>query len=150
MQRGLRSRLRSDAYRRGRRVPGGIALGQHRRRAFGAVGLRRPRHHRRHPVSSVLLASMPDWSRMHAPNTAGASERDGPSGTRSRAGVRMKLGMSGLEGVQVSRGGWRFVWLDYDARFSEEMREQLIDNAFAAIDGTLSRRIRRSRHAETW
>ncbi|MDO8431992.1 MAG: lipopolysaccharide kinase InaA family protein [Candidatus Binatus sp.] len=62
----------------------------------------------------------------------------------------MKLGMSGLEGVRVSRGGWRFVWLDYDARFSEEMREQFIDNAFAAIDGTLSRRIRRSRHAETW
>ncbi len=62
----------------------------------------------------------------------------------------MKLGMSGLEGVPVSRGGWRFVWLDYDARFSEEMRERFIDNAFAAIDGTLSRRIRRSRHAETW
>lgn len=62
----------------------------------------------------------------------------------------MKLGMSGLEGVRVSRGGWQFVWLDYDARFSEEMREQFIDNAFAAIDGTLPRRIRRSRHAETW
>jgi tRNA A-37 threonylcarbamoyl transferase component Bud32 len=62
----------------------------------------------------------------------------------------MKLGMSGLEGVRVARGGWQFVWLDYDARFSEEMREQFIDNAFAAIDGTLPRRIRRSRHAETW
>jgi len=55
-----------------------------------------------------------------------------------------------LEGVRVSRGGWRFFWLDYDARFSEEMRERFIDNAFAAIDGTLPKRIRRSRRAETW
>ncbi len=62
----------------------------------------------------------------------------------------MRWWLTGVEGVPVSRGGWRFVWLDYDARFSEEMREQFIDNAFAAVDGTLPRRIRRSRRAETW
>ena len=56
----------------------------------------------------------------------------------------------GLDGVTLSRGGWDFFIPDYDARFSEEQRERLIDSALAAIDGTLSRRIRRSRHAETW
>ena len=62
----------------------------------------------------------------------------------------MRSWLTGVGGVPVSRGGWRFVWLDYDARFSEEMREEFIDHAFAAIDGTLPRRIRRSRRAETW
>jgi len=58
--------------------------------------------------------------------------------------------MMGLEGGPVRRGGWVFFLLDYDARFSEELRESLIDSAFGAIDGTLKKRVRRSRHAETW
>ena len=56
----------------------------------------------------------------------------------------------GLDGVSFTRGGWDFFIPDYDARFSEEQRERLIDSALAAIDGTLTRSIRRSRHAETW
>jgi hypothetical protein len=55
-----------------------------------------------------------------------------------------------FEGVPLERGGWTFFLPDYDARFTEEMRETLLDAAFAAIDGTLATRIRRSRHAETW
>jgi len=62
----------------------------------------------------------------------------------------MNWRMMGLEGVPLRRGGWIFFLLDYDARFSEELRESLIDSAFGAIDGTLKKRIRRSRHAETW
>jgi hypothetical protein len=62
----------------------------------------------------------------------------------------MNWRMMGLEGVPLHRGGWIFFLLDYDARFSEELRESLIDSAFAAIDGTLKKRVRRSRHAETW
>jgi len=62
----------------------------------------------------------------------------------------MNWRMMGLEGVPLRRGGWILFLLDYDARFSEELRESLIDSAFAAIDGTLKKRIRRSRHAETW
>src|SRR5258708_26185916 len=62
----------------------------------------------------------------------------------------MNWRLMGLQGVQVWRGGWFFFLLAYDARFSEELREALIDSAFAAIDGTLARRVRRSRHAETW
>ena len=54
------------------------------------------------------------------------------------------------EGVELTRGGWSFLIPGYDARFSEELRESLIDSAFAAIDGTLATRVRRSRHAETW
>jgi hypothetical protein len=57
---------------------------------------------------------------------------------------------AGLDGVELTRGGWRFLIPGYDARFSEELRESLLDSAFAAIDGTLARRVRRSRHAETW
>jgi tRNA A-37 threonylcarbamoyl transferase component Bud32 len=57
---------------------------------------------------------------------------------------------AGLDGVSFTRGGWDFLIPGYDARFSEEQREHLIDSALAAIDGTLTRRIRRSRHAETW
>jgi hypothetical protein len=57
---------------------------------------------------------------------------------------------AGLDGVELTRGGWSFVIPGYDARFSEELRESLIDSAFAAIDGTMATRIRRSRHAETW
>jgi hypothetical protein len=52
--------------------------------------------------------------------------------------------------VELTRGGWSFLIPGYDARFSEELRESLIDSAFAAIDGTLATRVRRSRHAETW
>jgi hypothetical protein len=55
-----------------------------------------------------------------------------------------------FEGVPLDRGGWTFFLPDYDARFTEEMRERLLDSAFSAIDGTLATRIRRSRHAETW
>lgn len=57
---------------------------------------------------------------------------------------------AGLDGVRLTRGGWSFFIPGYDARFSEELREALLDSAFGAIDGTLARRIRRSRHAETW
>ncbi len=57
---------------------------------------------------------------------------------------------AGLDGVELTRGGWSFLIPGYDARFSEELRESLIDSAFAAIDGTMATRIRRSRHAETW
>lgn len=55
-----------------------------------------------------------------------------------------------LDGVALARGGWNFFIPARDARLSEEMREKLIDTALAAIDGTLTKRIRRSRHAETW
>ena len=62
----------------------------------------------------------------------------------------MSLWMAGFDGVPLTRGGWTFFLPDYDARYSEELREELIDAAFAAIDGTLATRVRRSRHAETW
>jgi hypothetical protein len=58
--------------------------------------------------------------------------------------------LAGADGVRLARGGWSFFMPGYDARFSEELREKLIDSAFAAIDGTLATRVRRSRHAETW
>ncbi len=58
--------------------------------------------------------------------------------------------MTGFDGVPLTRGGWTFFLPDYDARLSEELRERLIDSAFAAIDGTMATRVRRSRHAETW
>jgi hypothetical protein len=57
---------------------------------------------------------------------------------------------AGFDGVPLTRGGWTFFLPDYDARYSEELREGLIDSAFSAIDGTLATRVRRSRHAETW
>jgi hypothetical protein len=57
---------------------------------------------------------------------------------------------AGFEGVPLTRGGWTFFLPAYDARYSEELRESLIDSAFGAIDGTLATRVRRSRHAETW
>src|SRR5580692_1677746 len=57
---------------------------------------------------------------------------------------------AGMDGVELVRGGWSFLIPGYDARFSEELRESLIDSAFAAIDGTMATRVRRSRHAETW
>jgi hypothetical protein len=57
---------------------------------------------------------------------------------------------AGFDGVPLTRGGWTFFLPGYDARFSEELRERLIDSAFAAIDGTATTRVRRSRHAETW
>ena len=62
----------------------------------------------------------------------------------------MSWWMAGFDGVPLTRGGWTFFLPDYDARYSEELRERLIDSAFAAIDGTLATRVRRSRHAETW
>jgi len=62
----------------------------------------------------------------------------------------MSWWMTRFDGVPLTRGGWTFFLPDYDARYSEELRERLIDSAFAAIDGTLSTRVRRSRHAETW
>jgi hypothetical protein len=58
--------------------------------------------------------------------------------------------MTGSDGVRLARGGWTFFMPGYDARFSEELREKLLDSAFGAIDGTLATRVRRSRHAETW
>lgn len=58
--------------------------------------------------------------------------------------------MTGFDGVPLTRGGWTFFLPEYDARYSEELREKLIDSAFGAIDGTLETRVRRSRHAETW
>jgi Lipopolysaccharide kinase (Kdo/WaaP) family len=58
--------------------------------------------------------------------------------------------MAGIDGVPLTRGGWTFFIPGYDARFSEELREWLVDSALAAIDGTLANRVRRSRHAETW
>ncbi|MDB5108592.1 MAG: Mn2+-dependent serine/threonine protein kinase [Candidatus Binatus sp.] len=58
--------------------------------------------------------------------------------------------MSVMDGVSLSRGGWKFVLPGYDARFSEDLRENLLDSALAAADGVLARRVRRSRHAETW
>jgi len=58
--------------------------------------------------------------------------------------------MTGFDGVPLTRGGWTFFIPSYDARYSETLRESLIDSAFAAIDGTLAIRVRRSRHAETW
>ncbi|HYL60699.1 MAG TPA: lipopolysaccharide kinase InaA family protein [Candidatus Acidoferrales bacterium] len=62
----------------------------------------------------------------------------------------MNLWRLRFEGVPLERGGWTFFLPDYDARFTEEMRETLLDVALSAIDGTLATRIRRSRHAETW
>ncbi len=58
--------------------------------------------------------------------------------------------LTGFDGVPLTRGGWTFFLPDYDARLSEELREKLIDSAFAAIDGTMATRVRRSRHAETF
>jgi hypothetical protein len=62
----------------------------------------------------------------------------------------MSWRMMRFGGVPLTRGGWTFFIPEYDARFSEEQRESLIDSAFAAIDGTMATRLRRSRHAETW
>jgi hypothetical protein len=62
----------------------------------------------------------------------------------------MSWRMGRFDGVPLTRGGWTFLLPDYDARYSEELRENLIDSAFAAIDGTMATRVRRSRHAETW
>jgi Lipopolysaccharide kinase (Kdo/WaaP) family len=62
----------------------------------------------------------------------------------------MSLWTAGFDGVPLTRGGWTFFLPDYDARYSEELREELLDSALAAIDGTLATRVRRSRHAETW
>lgn len=62
----------------------------------------------------------------------------------------MSWWMTGFDGVRLTRGGWTFFIPGYPARFSEPLRKSLIDSAFAAIDGTLATRVRRSRHAETW
>jgi tRNA A-37 threonylcarbamoyl transferase component Bud32 len=62
----------------------------------------------------------------------------------------MSFWLTGFDGVPLTHGGWTFFLPEYDARYSEELREKLIDAAFGAIDGTLATRVRRSRHAETW
>ena len=58
--------------------------------------------------------------------------------------------MKGLEGEPLRRGGWIVFLPENDERLPEERRQVLIDSAFAAIDGTLPKSVRRSRHAETW
>src|SRR5258708_6173260 len=146
----VRSRLRPDAYRGRGRMPSGVTLGRDRRRAFRAMGLRRVRDQRRDPMSSLLSSSMPDRARMHAANLPNRSQRNLAARTCVTRRFAMNWRMLGLEGVPLRRGGWILFLLDYDARFSEELRESLIDSAFGAIDGTLKKRIRRSRHAETW
>src|SRR5260221_13166840 len=95
---------------------------------------------------------MPDRARMHAANIPRRSWRHGEARARDAARRRraMSFRMAGLDGVPLTRGGWTFFIPGYDARFSEELREGLIDSAFAAIDGTLATRLRRSGHAETW
>jgi hypothetical protein len=76
-------------------------------------------------------------------------ERKARAGDVSKRSGAMSWRM-GFEGVPLMRGGWTFFLPDYDARYSEELRERLIDSAFAAIDGTAATRVRRSKHAETW
>ncbi len=58
--------------------------------------------------------------------------------------------MTGLYGAPLTRGGWTFVIPGPASRFSEPLRQSLIDSAVAAINGALAKRVRRSRHAETW
>jgi hypothetical protein len=58
--------------------------------------------------------------------------------------------MSGFDGPPLTRGGWTLFIPGVAARFSPPLRQALIDSAFAAIDGALAIRVRRSRHAETW
>src|SRR5260370_42083678 len=87
---------------------------------------------------------------MHAANLPPRSQRGSTACACTPRRFAMNWRMMGMEGVPLRRGGWIFFLLDYDARFSEELRESLIDSAFAAIDGTLNKRVRRSRHAETW
>jgi hypothetical protein len=58
--------------------------------------------------------------------------------------------MSGLDGPPLTRAGWTLFIPGPAARFSAPLRQSLIDSAFAAIDGALATRVRRSRHAETW
>src|SRR5271156_2013125 len=93
---------------------------------------------------------MPDRARMYAANIPRRSRRDREARARDARGASMSWWAAGLDGVELTRGGWSFLIPGYDARFSEELRESLLDCAFAAIDGTLARRVRRSRHAETW
>src|SRR5690348_12066866 len=95
---------------------------------------------------------MPNRARMHAANITRRSGSDRETRARdvSSRSSAMSLWMAGFDGVPLTRGGWTFFLPDYDARYTEELREKLIDAAFAAIDGTLATRVRRSRHAETW
>src|SRR5271169_3349410 len=95
---------------------------------------------------------MPHRARMHATNITRRNQLDRAARARdasSRSGAMSWL-TAGFEGVPLTRGGWTFFLPDYDARYSEEFRERLIDSAFAAIDGTAATQVRRSRHAETW
>lgn len=62
----------------------------------------------------------------------------------------MNRRMNGLEGEPLRRGGWVVFLPENDELLPEERRRALIDSAFAAIDGTLAKSVRRSRHAETW
>ncbi len=58
--------------------------------------------------------------------------------------------MSGFDGPPLTRAGWTVFVPGSAARFSPALGQALIDSAFAAIDGALAIRVRRSRHAETW
>ena len=62
----------------------------------------------------------------------------------------MNRRMTGIEGVPLKRGGWVVFLPENDELLPEERRRALIDSVFAAIDGTLAKSVRRSRHAETW
>src|SRR5271155_1357216 len=148
----VRTRLGADAYRGCRGMPGGVAVGRDGGGAVGAVGVRRLRDQRRDSLSSLLSSSMPNRARMHAANIPGGSRSEREARTRdaSRRCGAMSLWLTGFDGVPLTRGGWTFFLPGYDARYSEELRERLVDSAFAAIDGTLAIRVRRSRHAETW
>src|SRR5260370_14217122 len=92
---------------------------------------------------------MPNRARMHAANIPRRSQRRRQARVRHTRGDQVSWWAAG-EGVELTRGGWSFLIPGYDARFSEELRETLLDSAFAAIDGTMATRVRRSRHAETW
>jgi len=58
--------------------------------------------------------------------------------------------MKGCEGEPLRRGGWVLFLPENYSRLPEERRRALLASAFAAIDGTLPKSVRRSRHAETW
>src|SRR5579863_3052804 len=150
MRRRVRSRLRSDAYRGRVGMPGRLAVGRNGRRAFRAVGLCRVCDQRRDPVSSLLSSSMPDRARVHAANFSGRSQCGGSARARLARRFEVNRWMAGLEGEPLKRGGWLLLLPKSDPRFAGELRQVLIDSAFAALDGTLKRSVRRSRHAETW
>src|SRR5271156_4934804 len=93
---------------------------------------------------------MPDRARMHAANLTGRSQCGVAARSRSARRIELNRRMKGFEGEELRRGGWILFIPENGARFSAELRRTLIDSAFAAIDGTLAKSVRRSRHAETW